>query len=518
MKKLFILFISLFLCLGAFAQDFENPQTSDSYPLSEIKNDGKLSWVIDYVYCTKKYTYVHITNTVILKRPGTLTIPGNTRLYVNDKAYSIRGWLVNVGGSNQRYTPGSSFYYSSGNQNKTISSWLVFDKIPYGVSKVNVTVGDFHWSDLSVLKNEDPLILTDWTEEALRGYWQQNGLQEYEGIYEFAETSNPKWWGETKPLLAIKKEDSSYKVIYLADYGKKRVNWKEGHLKAEIRLTAVQDYYKVSWFADNGDINTNVQVEFADGVFALKSREVGAKTIFVRMFPGATAGSQNPGSGSIAPPSREGGVQAVYASQGSGIVIDKNGIIATNYHVIANRSSYEIVVKDGYSVKTYKTKLLVADKINDLALLQIDDKEFKQFTEMPFVIKSDICEAGTSIFSMGYPLSQYMGEEVKITDGIISSITGFQGDVVTYQISAPIQPGSSGGPLFDKNGNLVGITNAGISAAQNVGYAIKSTYLRLLIQSSPIKINTPSVNKIANLSLADQIKQLSKFVVIVKAK
>ena len=90
--------------------------------------------------------------------------------------------------------------------------------------------------------------------------------------------------------------------------------------------------------------------------------------------------------------------------------------------------------------------------------------------------------------------------------------------MVAYQISAPIQPGSSGGPLFDKNGNLVGITNAGISAAQNVGYAIKSTYLRLLIQSSPIKINIPTTNSISHLSLSEQIKQLSKFVVIIKAK
>lgn len=51
---------------------------------------------------------------------------------------------------------------------------------------------------------------------------------------------------------------------------------------------------------------------------------------------------------------------------------------------------------------------------------------------------------------MGYPLTSYMGEEVKITDGIISSKTGYEGDIVTYQISAPIQPGNSGGPLFDK--------------------------------------------------------------------
>lgn len=515
MKRLSILLISLLSCFAVCAQEFNIPQNTDSYPLSEIKNDGKLSWVVDMVSCDSDYTYVHITNTVMTNKWGELTIPAHTKLYIGNDEYKIRGWLVNVAGSNSRYTPGTAFPYFTGNKNNTISSWLVFPKIPYNVAKVNLKVGDYQWSDLAVLNNEDPLILTDWTEEALRMYWQQNGFKDYEGIYEFAETSNSKWWGESKPLLALKREESSFKVIYLADYGKKQPMWKEGHLKAEIRLTAVTGYYKVSWVSDKGEVNTNVQVELDNGIFTLKSREAGAKTIFVRMFPGASEA----GRGSVAPPpSQGGGGVQIYTSQGSGVVIDKNGVIATNYHVIANKSSYDVIVKDGVSVKTYKTKLLVADKINDLALLQIDDKEFKPLANLPFTIKSEICETGTSIFAMGYPLSQYMGEEVKITDGIISSITGYQGDVVTYQISAPIQPGSSGGPLFDKKGNLVGITNAGISAAQNVGYAIKSTYLRLLIQSSPIKINVPTVNSISQLSLSEQIKQISKFVVIVKAK
>ena len=93
-------------------------------------------------------------------------------------------------------------------------------------------------------------------------------------------------------------------------------------------------------------------------------------------------------------------------------------------------------------------------------------------------------------------MSDILGEEIKVTDGIISSKTGYQGDVVTYQISVPIQPGNSGGPLFDKNGNLVGITNEGVPDAQNVGYAIKVSYLKNLLDSAPTPIILPSVNKI----------------------
>ena len=481
-----------------------------------MKSDGKLSWTILRVYCTKKYTYVRVRTTVLSNKWGEVVVSPETTLSADNKTYKVRGWLVSETGGNKRYTPGAAYPYYTGNKGNYIDSWLVFPKIPYDIAKANLELNGLSWTELPVLGNENPLTLTDWTEEALRMYWQQNGIRDYEGIYEFAETSNAKWWGDAKPLLAIKREEESFKVIYLADYGKKQSMWKEGHLKAEIRLTAVRDYYRVSWIADNGDVNTNVQVELRDGMFAVKSREANGTTIFVRMYPGAS-GSSNGGGGSAIPSQSQGGGQT-YTTQGSGIIIDKSGIIATNYHVVANKSTCEVVVKDGHTIKTYKTKLLVADRVNDLALLQIDDNGFQPFTTLPFTIKSDICETGTSIFSMGYPLSQYMGDEVKITDGIISSITGYQGDVVTYQISAPIQPGSSGGPLFDKKGNLIGITNGGISAAQNVGYAIKSTYLHLLIQSSPIKINVPTTNSISSLSLSDQIKQLSKFVVIVKSK
>jgi S1-C subfamily serine protease len=73
---------------------------------------------------------------------------------------------------------------------------------------------------------------------------------------------------------------------------------------------------------------------------------------------------------------------------------------------------------------------------------------------------------GSNVFALGYPMAlSLMGEEVKFTDGKISSKTGFQGDITTYQISVPIQPGNSGGPLFDYDGNIVGITNAGINKA-----------------------------------------------------
>ena len=123
---------------------------------------------------------------------------------------------------------------------------------------------------------------------------------------------------------------------------------------------------------------------------------------------------------------------------------------------------------------------------------------------------------GDPVFVLGYPLTSTMGDEIKLTTGIISSKTGFQGDVSLYQISAPIQPGNSGGPLFDKNGNLIGIVNAKHEGAENVGYAIKTSYLKNLIESSISTSILPNNNRISRLPLTEKVKSLKNFVYFIK--
>lgn len=105
-----------------------------------------------------------------------------------------------------------------------------------------------------------------------------------------------------------------------------------------------------------------------------------------------------------------------------------------------------------------------------------------------------------------------MGDEIKLTTGIISSRTGFQGDVSLYQISAPIQPGNSGGPLFDDYGNVIGIVSAKHNNAENVSYAIKASYLRNLMESVLSDDVLPKNNQIANYKLSDKVKSVRNYV------
>ena len=205
-----------------------------------------------------------------------------------------------------------------------------------------------------------------------------------------------------------------------------------------------------------------------------------------------------------------------YTATGSGFVLTTNGVIVTNYHVVDGANGIDIFVNSNNEVKKYKAEVLISDKINDIGLLQIDDSSFTKFPALPYAAKTSIQDVGTSVFALGYPMSDLLGEEIKVTDGIISSKTGYQGDIVTYQISAPIQPGNSGGPLFDKLGNIVGITNAGVTDAQNVGYAIKTSYLKNLIDVAPTTITLPANNSIAGLPFTEKIKRLTPYVVLIK--
>ena len=125
------------------------------------------------------------------------------------------------------------------------------------------------------------------------------------------------------------------------------------------------------------------------------------------------------------------------------------------------------------------------------------------------------------VYAFGYPMAlTVMGKEIKVTDGMISSKSGFDGNITTYQITAPIQGGNSGGSLFDEQANLIGINSSGIrkDIADNVAYSIKTSYVSNLLDVLPKSIELPSSTKLKSLPLTEQIKEISKYVVLVKVK
>jgi S1-C subfamily serine protease len=212
-----------------------------------------------------------------------------------------------------------------------------------------------------------------------------------------------------------------------------------------------------------------------------------------------------------------------WLGNGTGFFISNSGYIVTNNHVIDGASEIEIEFKYNSDIKSFNAKIIKTDKINDLAIIKIDDPKFSNLSTIPYNFKSRSSAVGTEVFALGYPMAlSLMGKDIKFTDGKISSKTGLGGDITTYQIQVPIQPGNSGGPLFDTNCNLVGITSSTINRkldlTENVNYAIKSSYLLNLIDVLPEEITLPSSTQLASIPLTEQIKVLSDYVVLIKVK
>ena len=211
-----------------------------------------------------------------------------------------------------------------------------------------------------------------------------------------------------------------------------------------------------------------------------------------------------------------------WTASGTGFFINEKGYIATNHHVIENASLFEVDVTNGSEseTKSYKAVMISGDKLNDLAILKVDDDRFKPIKPIQYNFNPSVQDVGTQVFTLGYPLTDILGYEIKYTDGVISSKTGYQGDVTTYQMTVPIQPGNSGGPLFSADGELIGITSSGIDkqVADNANYAIKTVYLQTLIDSTNDKIKTPKYTKIKKSSTTEKIKILSNYVVLIKVR
>lgn len=200
---------------------------------------------------------------------------------------------------------------------------------------------------------------------------------------------------------------------------------------------------------------------------------------------------------------------------GTGFAIS-DGYIVTNYHVTKGAKTIRVRGIDGDINKSYKGYAVVYDKEHDLSIIKIIDQNFDSFGTIPYGIGRTTVDVGDNIFVLGYPLTSSMGNEIKLTDGIISSLTGYKGNESMFQISAPIQPGNSGGPLFNENGDVVGVVFAKHTEAENASYAIKISYLFRLLDSSGYKIDVTTNNKIHGKNLSSKVKKIKGFVYLIE--
>lgn len=200
---------------------------------------------------------------------------------------------------------------------------------------------------------------------------------------------------------------------------------------------------------------------------------------------------------------------------GTGFAI-MDGYLATNYHVIEGASSILVFGINGDINKSYSGTVLTKDSVSDLAIIKVNDLSSSGLGPISYGFKTTPSDVGEDVFVLGYPLTATMGEEIKYTTGVISSTTGYQGDASLYQISAPIQPGNSGGPLFNSNGDVIGIVSAKHAGAENASYAIKTSYLISLLKTCFSNTQLSSKTHLSSLPRPEQIKEIKKSVYLIK--
>jgi S1-C subfamily serine protease len=148
--------------------------------------------------------------------------------------------------------------------------------------------------------------------------------------------------------------------------------------------------------------------------------------------------------------------------QGSGVVIDNNGLIATNFHVIAKCEKYE-VLHNGKEIGSAELIALNFDK--DILILKVSDNSLKAIN----LGNSNNLKVGQRVYAIGSP----MGLENSISEGIISGLRNFDKNYSNFiQITASISPGSSGGAVLNSQGELIGISTSTIKGGQNLNFAI----------------------------------------------
>ena len=205
-------------------------------------------------------------------------------------------------------------------------------------------------------------------------------------------------------------------------------------------------------------------------------------------------------------------------ASGSGAIVTTEGHVLTAGHVVAGASRVKIFTAQGMKTAT----VLRIDEANDLAVLKLAEGTYPALP----VTSSRKIRLGQAVATIGFPNIEIQGFSPKVTRGEISSLNGIGDDPRAWQISVPVQPGNSGGPLLDEDGNVIGVvvSKLGLKAAQatgdipqNVNYAVKSTYALALLEPY-LDSSAPEPNQsAAKRRFEDMVAKAQQSVVLILA-
>jgi len=202
-----------------------------------------------------------------------------------------------------------------------------------------------------------------------------------------------------------------------------------------------------------------------------------------------------------------------FKSGGTGFLIDAKGLMITNAHIVKNSRNIRVVNARGQQFNAFVVRL---DVPRDVAVIKIDDDQFKPPISLPYSIRKSSTDIAEPVFTLGYPR-----DEIVYGEGYLSARTGFNGDTLSCQISIAANPGNSGGPIFDHNGDVIGILTSKETETEGVVFAVQSKYIyRVLddLKKSPLYKNMklPAKSTLNGLEKTQQVKKIQDFVFMVK--
>lgn len=199
---------------------------------------------------------------------------------------------------------------------------------------------------------------------------------------------------------------------------------------------------------------------------------------------------------------------------GTGFLVDGKGILVTNEHVVNGSST--IVVQNSKG-QEFRSRIIYTNKENDIAFIKIEDADFRSVGPLPYGIRKGGTDLGEQLFTLGFPR-----EEIVYNEGYMSAKTGYNGDTLSFQIGVSANPGNSGGPVFNKNGEVIGIINSRQKAAEGVVFALTAKNIFRSLEeikkdSAFQNIRLTLNSSIRNMERVQQIKKIEEAVFMVKS-
>ena len=203
----------------------------------------------------------------------------------------------------------------------------------------------------------------------------------------------------------------------------------------------------------------------------------------------------------------------IFTGSGTAFFISDEGHMITNHHVV----NYCNITKVNYFGKTGTAKILAYDRVNDLALLETDIKPKDKFN-----ISTKDAKLLDDIYVAGYPFGQAVSSSVKVTKGVVSALAGLQNNYALVQIDAAIQPGNSGGPIVNMNGDVIGVAVAKLDykdameaygvIPENTNFGIKSSILKNFTSANSIKSSDKDSKETSTDVIGEKIQNATAYV------